>query len=300
MTVDKLIPILTYLGRYLEEANRHITAIGHERAIENPNLPFELNNTDGARLMAARYSDGTNCAPTGRGPTFDYANNDLECRNRVEESLRKAFGEANILNKEYDTGEVAKVRTSTYIIGQTLERAGAVTGEVIEQNPHVPTFILEGSREMKRAWLIQASGDEGYLWPQRGKVRIGRAAEVTGILSKDMMKRFEQEKWEDKRIGERLVCRVCPYDHLPPDIQEVIRGHPPNLLAEERDMLRTFGINTEMYPKEIYQREGGYGVNWVLQTETREDGRRFLHEIGFPQERKQEELISALRLDKRR
>jgi len=189
--VDKLIPILTNLGRDLDEPNSHITAIGHKRAIENPNLPFKLNNTDGARLMASRYSDGTNCAPRGRGPVFDYANNDLECRNRVEESLREIFGGANVINKESDTGEVAKVRTSTYIVGQTLERAGAVTGEVIEQNPHVPTFILEGSREMKREWLIQASGDEGYLWSHRGKVRIGRAAEVTEILSKDMLKCLE-------------------------------------------------------------------------------------------------------------
>jgi hypothetical protein len=52
-----------------------------------------------------------------------------------------------------------------------------------------------------------------------------------------------------------------------------------------------------MYPQEIYygKEEGLYGVNWVLQTETREDARRFYEEIGFPQERKQVALLSMLR-----
>ncbi len=298
MQAGKLVAILTNLEKDLDEPNSHITAIGNKRAIETPNLPFSLNSTDGARIMAARYSDGTNCTPEGRGPEFDYANNDLECRNRVEESLREVFGRANIVNKEYETGEVPKVRTSTYIIGQTLERAGAVIGEVIEQNPHVPTFILEGSREMKREWLIQAFGDEGYVWPQRGKIRLGRAAEVTGVLSEDMKKYLEQLKWEDKIFHGNLICRAHPYDDLPFEIKEAIGNHPPNLLLEERSMLRSFGINTKMYPRDIYRREGGFGANWILQTETREDGKRFLYEIGFPQERKRMELISMLRLEK--
>nr|MDO8135279.1 hypothetical protein [Candidatus Njordarchaeum guaymaensis] len=299
MSEDKLIPILDYLGKDLDEINSHITAIGHSRAIENPNLPFNLNNEDGARIMAARFSDGTNCAPEGRGPRFDYANNDAEQRNRVIESLENVFGGANILNREYDNGEVAKVRTSTDVIGHVLERAGAVTGEIVDKNPHIPTWIREGSTENKREWLAQSFGDEGYVWPQRGKVCTGRSVEASSILSEDMSNRLDQMNWEDKFIHGRFVDSVRPCDDLPTDIYQAVRGHPPNLLVEERTMLNDFGIETAMYPSEMHQgKYGDYSAQWVLQTETREDTRRFLDEVGFPQERKQEGLISTLRLDR--
>nr|MDO8099978.1 helix-turn-helix domain-containing protein [Candidatus Njordarchaeota archaeon] len=299
MATDKLIPILRYLHRDLDEPTSHITKIGHCGAIENPNLSFNLSERDGTRLLAARYGDGTLCAPKGRGPRFDYGNNDVEQRSRITESLGKVFGGANILNREYDNGEVPKVRTSSDIIGYTLQRAGAITGEIVEKNPHIPTWIREGSTENKREWLIQAFGDEGYVWPQKGKACIGRSIESSTILSEDMTQRLDRMDWKDKVTNGKWICAATPCRHLPADIHEAVEAHPPNILAEEKKMLADFGIQTRMYPLEMHQgKYGDYSAHWVLQTETREDSRHFLHEIGFPQERKQDELISVLRLDR--
>lgn len=299
LRADKLISVLKFLGRNLDEPNKHIRAIGHCRAIENPKLPFRLNNNDGARLMGARYSDGTNSASKGRGPRFNYANNDAGQRNRIVESLKNVFGGANILNREYNTGEVAKVRTSSDIVGYVLMRAGAVTGEIVDKNPHIPVLIREGSLEMKREWLIQASGDEGYVWPQKGKVCIGRAVEASSVLSKEMTDRLDGMSWQDKFINRRFVCGIRPCKDLPGDIYGVVEGHPPNLLLEEKKMLSHFDIEARMYPIEMHRgKYGDYSAHWTLQTETREDGRRFAEKIGFPQERKQKKAVSVLRLDR--
>lgn len=301
MGVDKLIPILTYLGRDLNEPSSHITAIGCRRAVENPNLPLRLNTIDGARLHGARFSDGSLYVSQGKGPIFDYGNNDAEQRNRIVESLTNIFGKANILDREQSSGEAARVRTSTYVIGYALQRSGAITGEIVRKNPDIPTFILQGSKEMKREWLRQAFGDEGSTWPQRGLVKLSRAVDATNRLSDEQRNRLDAFSEEWKRKPSKDACRkqikYCRFDDLPEDIQEVLKVELPRLLESEARILHeNFCINTNKFPNEIYEREGGYGVNWILQTASREDSRMFCKEIGFPQNRKQEALRRVLRM----
>jgi hypothetical protein len=300
---EKVISVLAYLARDLDEPTSHITAIGHCRAIENPNLPFSMDNRDGARLLAARFSDGTNCAPEGRGPRFDYANNNAEQRNRIVESLENVFGGANILNREYDNGEVPKVRTSTDIIGYVLERAGAVTGSIMERNPDVPIWIQQGSIELKHEWLVQAFGDEGSTWPQRGLATLTRCVDATPVLTDEQRNQLDllKEGWSRKPPtegweGEHI--RYCRFGDLPEDIQLLLSTYPPRLLNTEQDMLRQdFGVDCNMYSTEIYERKDGYGVTWVLQTKSRADSEKFYEEIGFPQSEKQDKLRKMLRLE---
>ncbi|WXG43063.1 MAG: hypothetical protein WED04_03210 [Promethearchaeati archaeon SRVP18_Atabeyarchaeia-1] len=299
MTEDKLIPILNYLGRNLDEASNHIYAIGHIQAVKDPQLPFNLSGKDGARLLSARYGDGTLCASVGRGPRFDYSNNDTEMRDRVIESLTNVFGEPNVLNREHSDGRVSQVRTSSDIIGHALQRAGAITGEIVNQNPHVPTWIEQGSIENKREWIVQAFGDEGFVWANRGKVCIGRSVELTSVLLEHMSRHLDQMDWGSRYIDDVFVDDVRACDDLPADITQAIREHPINLLVEEKKMLEDFGIVTEMYPSEIHRgKYGDYSAHWTLQAKTREDTRRFYEEIGFPQERKQEDLRSAIRFER--
>nr|MDO8099161.1 hypothetical protein [Candidatus Njordarchaeota archaeon] len=299
MRVDRLIPILTYLSRNLDEPNSHITAIGDKRAVENPNLPFKLDTVNGARLHAARFSDGSLSASRGRGPTFEYKNTDAEQRNRIAESLTNVFGKANI-NTTEDKNEVPRVRTSTEVIGYVLQRSGAIAGEITVKNPDIPTFIRQGSIEMKREWIKQAFGDEGAPWPQRGLVMLSRSVDVTHRLSDEQRKRLDvmSEEWKKTQPkGEWKEKKYCMFDKLPDDIKEALEPERPRLLESEERMLEDdFGINVNKYPSEIHTREGGYSVSWVLQTASREDSRVFCDKIGFPQNRKQEELRRALRI----
>jgi hypothetical protein len=297
MPEDKLIPILNFLGRDLDEVNSHIISIGHIEAVKHPDIPFDLSRKDGTRLVAARDGDGTLSASGDRGPRFHYSNKDAEMRGRLVESLTNVFGGANIINKEYTNGEVDKVRTTSDIIGYALKRAGAVVGEIVILNPHVPTWIEQGSKENKREWLIQTFGDEGFVWANRGKVCIGRSVELGSVLSQDMIQRLDKMDWRTTRINDRFVDDIRPCKDLPADIMQVIKDHPVNLLVDEKKMLEDLGIIADMYPSEVHRgKYGDYAAHWTLQTKTREDTRRFYTEIGFPQERKQNELRIALRL----
>jgi hypothetical protein len=304
MRVDKLVPILTYLDRNLNEPSSHITAVGKYRAVENPILPFKLDNIDGARLHAARFSDGSLSVCQGQGSRFEYRNNDAEQRNRVVESLSHVFGRANILKREYDDGRVSRVRATTDIIGYVLQRSGAVTGEITTRNPDIPTFILQGSREMKREWLKQAFGDEGSTWPQRGLVTLQRSVDAAHRLSDEQRNRLDilsigwkRRPQADWWRGE--PTRYCMFDELPKVMRKALSLERPRLLDSEARMLYDdFGIKTKVYPRSINTREGGYGVSWMMQTASREDGRRFYNEIGFPQNGKQERLKSMLRIRK--
>ncbi len=263
--VDKLIPILTYLDRNLNEPNSHITAMGHLRAVEGPNLPFKLDNIDGARLDAARFSDGSLSETQDRGPRFEYINNDAEQRTRIVESLTNVFGRPNILIREYDHGRAATVRTSTEVIGYALRRSGAITGEIVTQNPDIPTFILQGSKEMKREWLKQAFGDEGGTSPREELIKLSRAVDATHRLSDEQRKRLDalSEEWKrqpfpDGWIGQNKCSR---FRALPKDIQKALESDGPRLLESEARILHDdFSIRTSMSPSAICKREGGYSV----------------------------------------
>jgi hypothetical protein len=299
MPVDKLIPILNFLGKNFDEVNSNIISVGRIEAVKDPEIPFDVSGKDGARLVAARDGDGTLSASGERGPRFNYSNRDSEMRDRIVESLSNVFGGPNILNKEYTNGEVDKVRTSSDIIGYALKRAGAPVGEIVILNPHVPTWIEQGSKENKREWLIQTFGDEGFVWANRGKVCIGRSVEIGSVLTEDMIQRLDKMDWRTTRINGRFVDDIRPCKDLPADIIQVIKDHPINLLVDEKKMLEDLGVIADMYPSEIHRgKYGDYTAHWTLQTKTREDTRRFYTEIGFPQERKQNELRIALRLER--
>ncbi|WXG43316.1 MAG: hypothetical protein WED04_04625 [Promethearchaeati archaeon SRVP18_Atabeyarchaeia-1] len=300
MTVEKLMLILAYLGRGISEPNRHITAIGCGRAVENPNLPLNLNNIDGARLLAARFSDGSLYVSQGKGPVFDYGNNDANQRKRIAESITNVFGEARILNRGKVRALCGRVRTSTYVIGRTLQRSGAIAGEIVRQNPEIPAFILQGSKELKREWLRQAFGDEGSTWPQRGLVKLSRAVNATHRLSDQQRDLLDASKeWKRKLFTDacKKQIKYCRFSDLPRDIQETLKLEYPRLLESEAKMLREdFGINSNSFPNEVYEGEAGYSVNWVLQTTSRRDSRIFCSEIGFPQNRKQKVLEDVLKM----
>jgi hypothetical protein len=297
---DRLIPILTYVQRDLNEPNKYIKAIGTHEAVENPNLPFKLNNIDGSRIEAARFSDGTLPEFKGRGPRFLYYNSDTEQRTRIEQSLKNIFGSANIINREYADGRVARVRPTTEVIGHVLLRAGGMAGDVARKNPDIPTFIMQGSKEMKREWLRQVFGDEGSPDSTHKSVTLSRAVDATHTLSDEQKTRLDEvsKEWNRKSFpdGVREQNRYHAFGDLDDDIQTALMHERSRLLDSEARLLQDdFGIETHSSASQVCRRaDGGYSVTWTMETTSREGSRAFYEEIGFPQNRKQEKLREAL------
>jgi hypothetical protein len=300
MFTEKLIPILRYLNRDLDEPNKHIRALGKGEAIENPKLPFKLDTTDGARLLAARLSDGTLYTTEGRGPRFSYRNNDEEQRNRVAESLRNVFGEINtkyIHYTEYGRDR-SLITTLPEIVGHVLMRAGAVSGEVIKQNPDIPTFIRQGTKEMKQEYMRQVFGDEGTVRTRTATPEMSRAVDVTHRLSEEQRKQLERlsERWDRTTYPDGREVKYTWLSRLPDDIQKAADIRPRLLESEARMLREDFGIQPKISTGKIYAREGGYSLMCALHI-SKEDTRIFCKEIGFPQQRKQEKLENVLKND---
>jgi hypothetical protein len=304
MFTEKLIPILTYLGRDPDEINKHTKALGKGQAITNPKLPFKLDTNDGSLLIGARLGDGTLYTVEGRGPRFSYRNNDEEQRNRVAQSLTNVFGEINTKYIHYtERGRDRSLLTTLpEIVGQVLVRAGAVSGEVVKQNPAVPTFIQQGIRELKREYLRQVFGDEGTANSMMNTVEMSRAEDITPRLSDRLEKRLIHlsEGWQKSIYPQGTEQRYCGLNELPSDIQRALKPECPQLLKSEGKMLlEDFGIEPKMAATRIYAREDGFSVTWKLRI-SKGDVSNFYNEIGFPQHRKQRKLTDILKNDRGR
>lgn len=299
MFTGKLIPILRYVNRDLDEINKHTRAIGKGEAIKNPTLPFRLDNNDGSLLVGARLADGTLYTPEGRGPRFSYRNNDEEQRNRVAQSLTNVFGEVNTKYIHYTEHgrDRSLITTLPEIVGHVLKRAGAISGEVVKQSPDIPTFIRQGTIEMKRGWLRQVFGDEGSPNTMMKSVGMTRAADITNRLSDGQRNGLDRlrDGWDKTTYPQGAEQKYARLHELPDDIQKAINVHPRLLDSEKRMLSEDFGIETRISPVKIYSRKDGYSVTWILQTASVEDTRKFYNEIGFPQRRKQEKLADMLK-----
>jgi hypothetical protein len=180
-----------------------------------------------------------------------------------------------------------------------MRRAGAVTGEIIIQNPDIPTFIREGSKEIRREWLKQAYGDEGSPSPKLETITLSRSVDATGRLSEEQRNRLDKvsEGWQTRTLpggGKEKHCMLKEIHEK--DIKEALNHVKPQLLESESRMLEEdFGIKTKVYAQEVYTRENGYGVKWIMLTHSRDDTKTFYNEIGFPQQRKQEKLESIFK-----
>lgn len=196
----------------------------------------------------------------------------------------------NIHIKESDTG--ARVMPSTEIVGHVLKRAGGMPGAIVVKNPDIPIFIQQGSREIKREWLVQAFGDEGST-SYHSFLRLSRSVDATHRLSDEQRNRLDALSKEWKKGW----TKYCRFKDLPEDIRESLRLERPRLLESEARMLGDdFGIDMAKHPRGVYQREGGYAVSWDMDSASLKGRRLFFDEIGFPQNRKQDVLRRALRI----
>ncbi len=126
-------------------------------AIINPKLPFNFNTVNGARVIASLFFDG--------GIDSDiyphYRNENIELRRKVYESYANLFGEFKAKFTNY------KDREQIYlpkIIGIIFTKClGLTPGRKTITNPKVPSFIMDGPKELKSVFLQQAFDDEGHF-----------------------------------------------------------------------------------------------------------------------------------------
>ena len=291
ITIDKLKRLLDFLDKPYDSVEKNIIGIGSKRGIviRNPKLPFNLNTTAGARVIAASLKDGgINVAHH----YFQYTNYDRAKRDKVTEAVRAVFGDVSSSIMRDKEGKQKGISFDTAAIGEALIRAGIPVGEKVYQEYHVPDFILEGTREQKIEYMSQTIGDEGHRDKEHYDIKFGQAINVEGLLSEEDKKVLENLEWEIKTLPsgykeEFVVLTRNVTEGFTSELRSIIyeQSRPPNI-DEERAMLKDlFEVKADIYPEQIYRTKlKGYRVYWASRITGKDIYDRVVSELGLTDE----------------
>ncbi len=146
------------------EIERNINRIGGKKSeIKEPVLPFNLNTTDGAKIIAAIIHDGG----IWNKSLVPYYTNSVESKHEtVKESLNRVFGRGSV-------GKTNMKDQVTYIsnmVGMILVYGiGLCPGNKVLNNPKIPEFLFNSKKEVMASYLRQAFDDDGSV--VNGKIK---------------------------------------------------------------------------------------------------------------------------------
>ena len=295
--VENLRAIATYLERDYDSFNERIRALVSGESLGSPKIPFNLNSIEGATLCSATLSDG--------GIRSDrylfYTNKKPESRKRIIETAKKVFGDVNVYEHGYN------IFFTSRITGDVMEKAGIPVGETADKDPHIPTFILQGRRELRRAYLSQAYSDEGHVTKrsQRGitypRIALKRSRDISKLLTDRDSELLESTvTWKKRMLPRNQEQLYANYTRklrkkLEAKLVEIVEDNPPHLISEEKQILEGFGISPNLKPYEIYKTQRGYSASWISIIERYHDLVKFRDEIGFFDSEKQGRLEKILK-----
>jgi hypothetical protein len=235
----------------IESYEKEIKWIGGKtrgKGISNPKSPFNFNTKEGGMFVAAVLGDGT----------FLY-NLEIQYRNycplmlkQVVSTARKLFGNISIVSKD-----VTSVLFPS-ILGKIIYELGLRPGRKTVTNPHIPEFVMNGTKECKIGFLKQISDDEGSPEinpPNSYSIRYEFAIQLP------------KNKFNEK---EKYI---------------------PNLLNDLYELIKSFGFSTtRIYGGRVYKgrRKLRYCVSWVFDVQGKQSLEKFEKEINFrvPKRRK--------------
>ena len=263
-------------------------------------LPFDLNSSSGARLIARTLSDGSLSLRHRNTYIFEYYSKDKEAIDVAIDDVNKVYGDVDAEPSLRKDRGLYRVTFSTSI-AEPLVRAGGALGRKVVEDPSLPIWVRYNDREIQKAYLRQVFDDEGDVDPS-GYVRYKRGVDITDALRPGQVEFLEKMEWEDKRTPMGGTIR---YVSLTGNVKSrlenagiwrTICSHPPRLMVDEIELLGSrFGISFNVYPKALHKTRRGYGIVWVARTLSRDDTRRFGEGINFGLGRKRNKLEEALR-----
>ncbi|MCD6477347.1 MAG: hypothetical protein J7K26_04305 [Candidatus Aenigmarchaeota archaeon] len=254
--VEKLSNFLVkngYKQYTLENLEKKVLAIKTHwvgKFIYNPKFPINFNTEAGVISIGAFLFDG---GITQNKYPF-YTNSEKYLIDKVIRSVEKTVGKINYNIRKQKTGTI--VLDLPKILGLILIHGLNIpAGKKIFTNPEIPEFIMNGSKEIKRAFLQQAFDDEGT--PQPGKNTSGRGIQLTqsGVSRKPSIRLFQ--------------------------LKELISSF-------------NIPVNGPHYMQEYVSKSGTITHLWAIQITNQRDIRKFAERINFSLTRKIKKLQEVL------
>lgn len=157
-TIWKLLEITNKNNKKIKKEDIEVNTIklgGRQSYIKNPKLPFNFNNPEGARIIAAILHDG------GIKSNYHipfYSNYNIKKKKDVLKTMNNIFGKINVSNIKADSIEFINIIGITLVYGIGLKQ-----GNKVLNNPQIPEFIFNLDNNSISSYLNQAYDDDGYV-----------------------------------------------------------------------------------------------------------------------------------------
>lgn len=276
-SVKALKKICNYLNLNKGKLTAHITSLGRKnRRINDPKLPFNMHSVEGAALRSIVNSEGS--ILPGRGTTLRIKVPEIPMLKSAITYSESIFGKFNIeiqKTKDKDTFEIYLPS----LISDCLKLSGLIGGKRSVTNPSVPSDILNGQKELKRAYLGWSFACE--MEASHKVIKLCRYVNVTDLLSQKEISAFHTGMNFRKDISNEILDRLSV--------------RPPKLLTDEDIMLKQFGIDRPLYFSSLWKYKNGKGISakWSIVISNLEYIKR-LKEIGLPLEEKEAKINSII------
>lgn len=272
--INTLIKLMKFANIGLEDIEKYIEWIGPhtDRGIFDPKLPFQLNNSEFVRILAASFGDGTITNRSGNSVkyklgVFEYSNEESLLRKQLISCGMKVFGGKKEEYLEMPNRNTFYLKFSSIIRDVILLRE-SVQGKKSIFNPNVPNIVMKSKNpKMWIEWLKQSFDDEDsvrFRDNYNHEVYLTRVMDITESLKEiDLEKRTSIGKLSEK-------------------IRQIVNSNPVKLLVDEKILLNKLGISSVLRSQEVYiTREGRIKVKWRLYITRKDNIRRFSEIVGF-------------------
>ncbi len=266
----KVNPSIKTLKKLAQYANYSINDVENKIirvANLKPNLPFKLNNSEGAEIRAAFISDGHIDKQPFR--SAQYCALEKELHKRLIVLCKNVFGEFMTKTRFNSKSHITRFPPP---IGNALEQSGIPRGKKLFHNFYLPKDILESTVSIQSAYLRRAFDDEGDVcFDKHGKraVRLTRSVDI-GKLGIDIL----PERWVRYKLS--------------PEIRH-------NLIKGEQLLLLKLGIDARLYPEGIYlSKNNNLTAKWRIQVAQQDHLKTFSNIINFNLSSKRKKLATML------
>ncbi|MFX1508916.1 MAG: hypothetical protein ACFFBR_01290 [Promethearchaeota archaeon] len=288
---NTITPHITHIGR--------ISTTEHSGGIHNPRFPEgkELNELR-ARLIAIALSD---CHINKTTHVLTYHEKDPK---RIEyvRTLFRQLGET-----DYKTEELQGQRkrlTITAVVGRLLEHWGVPKGDkLLSPDFRLPQTIKQGTLEMRSAYLAEVVPEDGFFVERNGQMKFGiKRAHVLDAGPKTKLYRYKPmithrhnqfiqkygiERYEairDDKPRKRMEILKGRLDKLTSqamtqkdeqiarELRRIIKNHPCELLEDEKNLIKSLGIQmTTIFKKIILHETNRVSAIWEIYTKSEND-----------------------------
>ncbi|MFQ5885494.1 MAG: hypothetical protein ACE5IO_10395, partial [Thermoplasmata archaeon] len=244
-----------------------------------------------ARLYAIIVCDG-NIDRTSFGVTYTEK---TEERRRIVMEIARGLGEVRVTEQRNKNRTDGLAFPSA--IGRLLRKLGMPAGDKVLIGARVPSFILNGSERVQRAYLEELIPEEGsitfdvhgglkILWGRTVVLRETREsrkyASVELVSPKMVQMIVDKGQYEEKRKCHRLSAgdlRDLKYTgdpdlaSLAEELDRLVRERPPRLMIDEQELCKSNGISTGRHLCYVryYTRSKRVSAHWEAHTRSQQD-----------------------------